>query len=300
MLSQAWYWKDRTADPAGWFYKTQKEWQEETGLTRYEQETARRALRERGFLEEKTAPPYRLYFRIDRLAIYRALGVDNPQVEKPHAEIPQLQESQKNEDAEIPHAEIQQVALPQSSCGKLTCQHAVFPQSITENTAETTTENTEREPAADGGPAQGDTLKAASSDDQADGRNSEKRKRAASQDPPGLVEFRARLKAHREEKLGAPSGASYHTQEINGIRALFAKVEAGLCDEADCLELFDSKYKAWLNRGMSGYTPNWIYVAQDIEPYIKGRAVVIQMPQKKTGFLTQADINSPRRNRVCL
>src|ERR1700674_3255260 len=37
----------------GWFGKSQDEWEEETGLTRCEQETARRVLREAGFLEER-------------------------------------------------------------------------------------------------------------------------------------------------------------------------------------------------------------------------------------------------------
>ena len=85
MLSQAWYWKDRTNNADGWFYKTQKDWQEETGLTRYEQETARRVLKEKSFLEEKTAPPYRLYFRVNKDAVFQALGVETPQVGTPHA-----------------------------------------------------------------------------------------------------------------------------------------------------------------------------------------------------------------------
>ena len=45
MLSQLIYWSKRTSDPEKWFYKTQKEWQEETGLTRTEQENARKKLR---------------------------------------------------------------------------------------------------------------------------------------------------------------------------------------------------------------------------------------------------------------
>ena len=42
---------DRTLSE--WFSKSQDEWDEETGLSRWEQETARRALREAGFLEEQ-------------------------------------------------------------------------------------------------------------------------------------------------------------------------------------------------------------------------------------------------------
>jgi DnaD/phage-associated family protein len=44
MLSQAWYWSQRTTDPSGWFYKSAKEWQEETGLSVQEQRTARKRL----------------------------------------------------------------------------------------------------------------------------------------------------------------------------------------------------------------------------------------------------------------
>ena len=66
MLSQAVYWHIRTSDPEGRFYKSQAEWEEETGLSRYEQETARKALRVLGFWhEERIGMPAKLYFRID-------------------------------------------------------------------------------------------------------------------------------------------------------------------------------------------------------------------------------------------
>jgi hypothetical protein len=39
-LSQAYYWSSRTTLQDGWFYKTREEWEEETGLTRYELETS--------------------------------------------------------------------------------------------------------------------------------------------------------------------------------------------------------------------------------------------------------------------
>jgi len=64
MLGQAIYWSKRTSNPDGWFYKTIGEWEEETGLTRFEQETAKRNLK--GILEiERRGIPARLYFRID-------------------------------------------------------------------------------------------------------------------------------------------------------------------------------------------------------------------------------------------
>lgn len=67
MLSQALYWSKRTNDGSVWFYKTQQEWEEETGLTRYEQETARAKLIEMGVLEEeKRGVPCKLFFRVCR------------------------------------------------------------------------------------------------------------------------------------------------------------------------------------------------------------------------------------------
>ena len=66
MLSQAFYWSKRTSNPDGWFYKTQAEWEDETGMGRYEQEGARKVLRDLPFWEEKRAGvPAKLYFRIN-------------------------------------------------------------------------------------------------------------------------------------------------------------------------------------------------------------------------------------------
>jgi len=70
-LSQLFYWHGKGRDPDGWIYKTQAAWEDETGLSRREQETARRNLRQRGIIEEKLAGiPATLHYRInvDRLA----------------------------------------------------------------------------------------------------------------------------------------------------------------------------------------------------------------------------------------
>ena len=75
MLSQAVYWHIRTSDPEGRFYKSQSEWDEETGLSRYEQETARKALRALGFWhEERVGMPAKLYFRIDEEKLQEMLN----------------------------------------------------------------------------------------------------------------------------------------------------------------------------------------------------------------------------------
>ena len=71
LLSQAVYWSGRTSDPAGWFYKTQAEWEEETCLTRREQETARGLLRRLMhqnaslWREERRGVPARMFYQVN-------------------------------------------------------------------------------------------------------------------------------------------------------------------------------------------------------------------------------------------
>jgi hypothetical protein len=74
MLSQAHYWTLRATLPNGWFYKTVDQWKEETGLTRYEQETARKKLRDTSFWQEQLrGVPGKLHFRIDRPMLRTAI-----------------------------------------------------------------------------------------------------------------------------------------------------------------------------------------------------------------------------------
>ncbi len=58
-LCQFLYWQGKQDDPEGWIYKTQEEIYEETGLSRKEQESSRRKLKDLGILEEKVegVPP---------------------------------------------------------------------------------------------------------------------------------------------------------------------------------------------------------------------------------------------------
>lgn len=54
MLSQILYWTPKTgAESNGWFYKSRNQWFEELRLTRSQQETARKVLRDKGFIEEE-------------------------------------------------------------------------------------------------------------------------------------------------------------------------------------------------------------------------------------------------------
>ncbi|MBK6603352.1 MAG: hypothetical protein IPG28_17805 [Betaproteobacteria bacterium] len=79
LLGQCLYWTDRVLrqqpEQEGWFWKTAVEWRQEIGLTRREQETARRRLRALGLLEEKRAGmPAKRWFRIDVAALEQQLG----------------------------------------------------------------------------------------------------------------------------------------------------------------------------------------------------------------------------------
>jgi len=72
-LSQAVYWTG--TKPDGWFYKSREDWTEETGLTRYEQESARIALKKIGVLEEvRKGCPFQLHFKINVKEIFRILS----------------------------------------------------------------------------------------------------------------------------------------------------------------------------------------------------------------------------------
>lgn len=120
MLSQAVYWQRRAGGMGGNFWKTQEDWEDETGLTRSEQETARRKLRENlptAWFEERAGTPARLFFRVD-LAELERLAIKN-------AGIPQ--------------------SCVQESCNQVGGNPAI---SLTETTSETTTENKDPQPAA--------------------------------------------------------------------------------------------------------------------------------------------------------
>lgn len=92
MLSQAIYWSERTEGGCGWFYKTQAQWQEEICLSRTEQDTARRILRERGFVkEELRGMPAKVFFCVDLDAVCEALN------ESSSGQPSSLQETSKQE-----------------------------------------------------------------------------------------------------------------------------------------------------------------------------------------------------------
>ena len=82
MLSQALYWQQRTKDPDGWWYKTREEWREETGMSRWEQEEARKRLRRVGVMrEERRGIPARLWYRVDEEQLLALLAKTDPPAE---------------------------------------------------------------------------------------------------------------------------------------------------------------------------------------------------------------------------
>lgn len=69
-LCQLIYWEGKQASKTGWIYKTHREMEEETGLSRREQETARRKLKDLGLIEERLAGvPQRLHYRLNKKKI---------------------------------------------------------------------------------------------------------------------------------------------------------------------------------------------------------------------------------------
>ncbi len=140
MLSQAIYWSERTTEPEGWFFKSQAEWEDEICLTRYEQETARKILRQKGFLEDvRRGNPARLFYRVNQDAVARAVA---EYAEKHHGRstnthIPEEPQSRlrenHNQDCGIP---------ADKPAGKPQSKTAGKPHSLKgpETTAETTAE----------------------------------------------------------------------------------------------------------------------------------------------------------------
>ena len=72
-LSQAVYWQNRCTSEDGWWWKTIEQWQEETGLSRKEQETARKYCDK--FLRcELRGVPARNHFHLDFTELQTSLS----------------------------------------------------------------------------------------------------------------------------------------------------------------------------------------------------------------------------------
>jgi hypothetical protein len=153
LLSQLWYWRDKgTIDPNGWFYKVQSELKAETGLTRQEQETARKILSEKGFIVfERRGQPARLWWYVYEGAIVDALleanGHHRRKFQIAETSQSRLRESSKLVcgDSANKNAGTLQTGLREPSkqeCGNPAIKNAGIQQSITENTSQSTAEST--------------------------------------------------------------------------------------------------------------------------------------------------------------
>ena len=132
MLSQLVYWTSRTKDNDGWIFKTHHEWTMETGLTRREQDTARKTLKELGFLsEKKVGVPRRVFFKVERENLYKALIEYSESLATPSMH----ESAQLN--AQISHTECTDAPHCMHESAQLNAQ---ISPSNTENTTENTTD----------------------------------------------------------------------------------------------------------------------------------------------------------------
>ena len=133
MLSQLVYWSSRTKNKDGWIYKTHEDWTDETGLTRREQDTARKNLKSLGFLsEKKQGVPCRVFFKVNHENLYKSL-----QEYAESLEPSQLHNSAKL-DAQISHSSCTDAPNKLHKSAILVAQ---ISPSKTENTTENTTES---------------------------------------------------------------------------------------------------------------------------------------------------------------
>lgn len=137
MLAQLIYWDGKQKDAEGWIYKTQSDFTEELGISRYEQETARKKLRKLGILEElKKGLPAKLHYRINKERLQEVfeeyLASKKPKMPK-DAEIPHpcVQEPPPK-DAEIPHTRMRKSHI--QGCGNPPDKHRVQQETTSETT----------------------------------------------------------------------------------------------------------------------------------------------------------------------
>lgn len=139
MLSQMVYWsKKSNAD--GWFYKTIEQWEEETGLSRYEQEGARKKLRDLGFIvEAKRGVPCRVHFKVDQEKLYKALInlASNPENSEQNI-------GENTDNSVCGNSPIQYAEFPQTGLQKTSKQACSKPAGSDAENQQTNTESTQR------------------------------------------------------------------------------------------------------------------------------------------------------------
>ncbi|WP_010323649.1 DnaT-like ssDNA-binding domain-containing protein [Marinobacterium stanieri] len=147
MVSQMYYWSSEgriSAERDGWFHKTISEWEAEIGLSRSEQERARRDLVKAGVLEEaRKGSPARMWFRL-RVEALLALVAQ-------YAESCKLESTDEESAPEVDHSDeknpknynknngLQNPANQFAETGELDCE---IQQPSLQNPANSLTENT--------------------------------------------------------------------------------------------------------------------------------------------------------------
>ena len=71
---------ERESAPGNWFSKSQQDWQRETGLSRCQQESARKQLRTLGVLEEQRHPNTPLTYRIVFARLYALMQTHSQKI----------------------------------------------------------------------------------------------------------------------------------------------------------------------------------------------------------------------------
>nr|WP_067285770.1 DnaT-like ssDNA-binding domain-containing protein [Marinobacterium profundum] len=120
MLSQMYYWTDGRIGEGrdGWFHKTQQEWELETGLSRSEQDRARKVMKQLGLLKEaRRGNPARMWFRLNRDQLFALIGdvasKENPNenisLQDPAIKNAETCNSSKNKELDVPIAPAESV-----------------------------------------------------------------------------------------------------------------------------------------------------------------------------------------------
>ncbi len=148
LLCQLIYWTDKTRNGDGWIWKDSSEIEEETGLTYYEQKTARKILRSHNFIKEiNKRLHHKIYFKVNQEEVNKAWEnfthnrVEEPKVEKsgllegtqpPLFELPKeekpKQEVKEKESEKYPTYEIEQKMIIDGKEVTRTRRTAVKPQ----------------------------------------------------------------------------------------------------------------------------------------------------------------------------
>lgn len=133
-LSQLVYWAKRMEGKRedGMFYKTIDEWAEETALTRYEQESARKQLKKVGVLKVKRkGVPAKLYYLVDFDALDRVISqlVESSKQESDIQQTSKMDSTNKKAKSSKQESDLQQTSKLDSAD-----KFAGIQQTITENT----------------------------------------------------------------------------------------------------------------------------------------------------------------------